>query len=258
MNGLENIEFNTNEFSCVVENNVAVLTIKGNAFKSISSVARNLDIIPWFDEVENSPNVRGILILNEKEAMSEDAYVEFLKEIVGDDFNSEDPKDTPRFTKDVIRAREITILGNIIRKLFSFKKILISGINGDIVSPFFGLALISDFRFTSSNTNFVLSHIKYRLHPSGALPFLLPRYLCHSKVVDILFRGDKLSAPELKSLGLINAFYNESEFIEKVKSEANEICKVSFNVVTSTKKLLYGYKKDLEDYLSLESEFMMK
>ena len=258
MNGLENIEFNTNEFSCVVENGVAVLTIKGNAFKSISSVARNLDIIPWFDEVENTPNVRGVLILNEKEAMSEDAYVEFLKEIVGDDFNSEDPKDTPRFTKDVIRAREITILGNIIRKLFSFKKNLISGINGDIVSPFFGLALISDFRFTSSNTNFVLSHIKYRLHPSGALPFLLPRYLCHSKVVDILFRGDKLSAPELKSLGLINAFYNESEFIEKVKSEANEICKVSFNVVTSTKKLLYGDKKDLEDYLNLESEFMMK
>ena len=258
MNGLENIEFNTNEFSCVVENNVAVLTIKGNAFKSISSVARNLDIIPWFDEVENSPNVRGILILNEKESMGENAYIDFLKEIIGEEFNYENPKETPRFVKNEIRVREITILGNIIRKLLNFKKIIISGINGDIVSPFFGLALISDFRFTSSNTNFILSHIKYRLHPSGALPFFLPRYLCHSKVVDILFRGDKLSAPELKKLGLINDYYDESEFIEKTKAEATEICKVSLNVVKSTKKLLYGYKNDLEKYLEIESEFMTR
>ena len=258
MNRLENIEFNTNEFSCVVENDVAVLTIKGNAFKSISSLARNLDIIPWLDEVDKTPDVRGILILNEKEAMSEDAYVEFLKEIVGDDFNSEEPKDTPRFIKNVIRAREITILGNIIRKLFGFQKILISGINGDIVSPFFGVALVSDFRITSSNTNFVLSHIKYRLHPSGALPFFLPRYLCHSKVIDLLFRGDKVPARELKKLGLINEYYEESEFIEKTKAEATKICKVSRNVVQCTKKLLYRDKKELEDYLEIEAEIMMR
>ncbi len=47
-------------------------------------------------------------------------------------------------------------------------------------------------------------------------------------------------------------------YFGRPKVEATEICKVSLNVVKSTKKLLYGYKKDLEDYLSLESEFMMK
>ena len=258
MNGLENIEFNTHEFSCVVENDVAVLTVKGNAFKSISSVARNLDIIPWFDEVDRSPDVRGILILNEKEAMSENAYVEFLKEIVGDDFNLENPKQTTRFVKNQIREREITILGNMIRKMLGFSKIVISGISGDIVSPFFGLALVSDFRIASSNTNFVLSHIKYRLHPSGGLPYFLPRYLCHSKVIDLLFRGDKVPARELKELGLINEFYEEFEFIEKTKAEAAEICKVSRNVVETTKKLLYRFKKDLEEYLEIESELMMR
>ena len=258
MTGLESIEFNTPEFECVVENDLAILTIKGNAFKSISSVERNIDIIPWLDKVNSTPQVRGILILNEKEAMSEKAYIEFLKDVIGDEFNQEHPKETPRFAKNQIRAREITILGNIIRKLLNFKKIIISGINGDIVSPFFGLALISDFRITSSDTNFILSHIKFGLHPSGALPFFLPRYLCHSKVVDLLFRGDKLSAPELKKLGLINDYYDESEFIEKTKAEATEICKVSLNVVKSTKKLLYGYKNDLEKYLEIESEFMTR
>lgn len=258
MNELKDIEFNTNEFSCVVENDIAVLTVKGNAFKSISSLSRNLDIIPWFDEVDSSPDVRGVLILNEKGAMSEKAYVEFLKEIAGDDFNSENPRDTPRFVKNKIRAREITILGNVIIKMLGFSKIVISGISGDIVSPFFGLALVSDFRITTSNTNFILSHIKYRLHPSGGLPFFLPSYLCYSKVIDLLFRGDKIPARELKKLGLINEFYEEFEFIEKTKAEAAEICEVSRNVVISTKKLLYGYKKDFEDYLELESEFMMK
>lgn len=258
MSKLENIEFITNEFSCVVENDIAILTVKGNAFKSISSVERNSDIIPWLDRIESSHNVRGILILNEKEAFSENSYKEFLNEIIGDSFNSRNYAEIPRFVKNEIRAREITIIGNMLRKLVRFKKIVISGISGDIVSPFFGLALASDFRFASSETNFVLSHIKYRLHPSGALPFFLPRFLCHSKVIDLLFRGTKVDAPTLKTLGLINEYFSELEFIEKTKIEAAEICKVSLNVVQSTKKLLYRHKDDLEDYLNIESKLMMR
>lgn len=258
MNGIENIEFSTDEFQCEVENDIAVLTVKGNAFKSTASTARNLDIIPWFDAVENAKDVRGVLVLNEEEAMSENAYKDFLKDIIGDEFNPDNPNDISRFVKNEIRAREITILGNLARKIISFQKIIISGISGDIVSPFFGISLATDFRFVSSNTNFVLSHIKYRLHPSGALPFFLPFYLSHSKVIDILFRGKKLSATELKKLELINDFYDESEFVEKAKAEAAEICKVSRNVVQSTKKLLYRFQNGLNDYLDLESRFMMR
>jgi len=147
MEHLKNIEFTNSEFNCEIENDVAILTIKGNAFNSVSSVARNTDIIPWFDKVEQSENVRGVLVLNENEAMSEKAYNEFLAEIIGSDFDPQNPKEISRFTKNEIRTREITILGNIIRKIISFKKLLIIGINGDIVSPFFGLSLAADFRF---------------------------------------------------------------------------------------------------------------
>jgi len=258
MENLKNIEFTNSEFNCEIENDVAILTIKGNAFNSVSSVARNTDIIPWFDKVEQSENVRGVLVLNENEAMSEKAYNEFLAEIIGSDFDPQNPKEISRFTKNEIRTREITILGNIIRKIISFKKLLIIGINGDIVSPFFGLSLAADFRFASTNTNFVLSHIKYRLHPSGALPFFLPNYLCQSQVADLLFRGTKLPATELKKLGLINDFYDETEFIERTKAEATQICKVSLNVVKSTKKLLYRYNNSLNEYFDLESEFILK
>lgn len=253
-----NIEINSEEFRCIVENGVAILTIKGNAFTSISSLARNFDIIPWFDNVEKSNEVRGVLVLNENDSMSDKAYIDFLKEIVGDEFDPENPKEISRFVKNEIRNREITILGNIIRRVMSFRKILIIGINGDIVSPFFGLSLAADFRFASSNTNFVISHIKYRLHPSGALPFFLPMYLCKSKVTELLYKGEKLSAQELKSLGLINDYFPENEFIERAKAEAVKICEVSINVANSTKKLLFGYQNGLKEYLNYEAEFMLR
>lgn len=258
MSDLSNIEFNNDEFNCVVEKEMAILTIKGNAFKSVASLERNLDIIPWFGEVEKSKEVRGILIFNEKNSMSEEAYIEFLKDVIGDEFNPEYPKEISRFVKSEIRAREINILSNLIMRIINFPKIVITGIHGDIVSPFFGLALVSDFRFVSSYSNFVLSHIKYKLHPSGALPFLLSLYLCHSKVIDILFRGDRISAQELKELGLVNDVFNEEIFIPKVIEEASNIVQVSLNVVYSTKKLLYGSRKNLEDYLSIESEFTQR
>lgn len=258
MSGLKEIEFNTNEFSCVVENDLAVITVKGNAFLSISSVERNADIIPWLSKIENSPAVRGLLIINEKEAFSEKSYIEFLKEIAGDDFESKNAKDIPQFVKNEIRAREINILASLLLKLYGYQKIVISGINGDIVTPFFGLSLLSDFRFATSNTNFVLSHIKYRIHPSGGLPFLLPNYLSQSKMMEFLLRGNKISAPELKNLGLIHDYFDESEFEEKLKTEAAEICRVSMNVVQCTKSLIYRNKKDLEEYLRIESKFMMR
>lgn len=258
MASVENIEFSNDEFACIVENDVAILTIKGNAFRSISTLQRNLDIIPWFDSVEKSNSVRGILVLNEKNSMSEQAYVDFLQDVVGDEFDAENPKEISGFTKNQIRSREINILGNLIRKVAGFHKIIISGLDGEIVSPFFGLSLAVDFRFASASMSFVLSHIKYRLHPSGALPFFLPRYLSQTNVADILFRGEKLSASELKNLGLITDYYEDNEFNERVKREASEICKTSLNVVRSTKKLLYAYRKELDDYLNMESEFMMR
>ena len=258
MGNPEKIKFDTEEFSCNVEHNLAVLNIKGNAFTGIASIDRNNDIIPWLNEVDNYPEIRGLLILNEKEAMSEKAYVDFLKDIAGDDFDAENPKNTPKFIKEDIRAREITILGNIIKALLEFNKIIISGIRGNIVSPFFGLNLVADFRFTEANTKFILSHIKYRLHPSGGLPYFLPLYLCHSKVIELLFKGGSIPAKELKNLGLITEFYDESEFVERVKAEAVEICKVSRNVVMSTKKLLYRNKQDLQDYLNLEQKYFIK
>jgi enoyl-CoA hydratase/carnithine racemase len=258
MSGLKEIEFDTNEFSCVVEKDLAVITVKGNAFFSISSVERNADIIPWLTKIENSSAVRGVLLINEKEAFSEKSYMEFLEDIGGDNFHSENPKDTPQFVKNEIRAREINILASLLLKLYGFQKIVISGIYGDIVTPFFGLALLSDFRITSADTNFVPSHVKYRLHPSGGLPFLLPNFLCQSKMMEILLRGNKVSAPELKNLGLIHEYYGEPEFIDKTKAEAAEICRVSLNVVQCTKSLIYRYKKDLEEYLRIESKFMMR
>lgn len=258
MNTLEKIQISNDNFSCEVVESIAVLTIKGNAFLSVASAARNLDIIPWFDRVEREDSIRGILILNEENSTSENAYVDFLKEIIGNNFDPGNPKEISKIVKRDIRAREINILSSLIRRLVRFKKIVINGIYGDIVSPFFGLALASDFRFISKDASFVLSHIKYRLHPSGALPFFLQLYLSQSKVCEILFRGTSLNSNELKKLGLVNGIFNHPEFKEKVLQESQEICKVSLNVVSSTKKLLYGYHKELDDYLNIESEFMMR
>lgn len=258
MSNSRNIEFDNDEFRCVIEDNVAVLTIKGNAFTSISSVARNHDIIPWINSVETSSEVRGILVMNEDESMSDKSYVDFLKDTIGNDFDPYNPKEVSRFVKSEIRMREITILGNIISRVLDFRKILIFALNGEIVSPFFGLSLSGDFRFASSDAMFMVSHIKYRLHPSGALPYFLPQFLNPSQVSDILFRGDKINAEELKKLRLVNEVFPKSEFIERAKQEAIEICKVSLNVVKSTKKLLHRDQKAFNQFLNSETEFMTR
>lgn len=173
MNKIKSVEFENKGLSCTVVDDIAVLKLSCNIFDHLLNIDFDTEMLAWFDLVEQS-KVKGVLSISESECYGEKNYVKFLSDASGKEINHEHPEEIKKFAKSEIRAIEINMLMNFIRKIINFNKIFVSAMQGEIVTPFFGLSLASDFRYIDSQTTFLLTHSKYSLHPSGGLPFFLP------------------------------------------------------------------------------------
>ena len=145
---------------------------------------------------------------------------------------------------------------SIILKISDYKKIVIFALNGCIVTPFFGASLAADFRFASEESGYCLAHFKYGLHPSGGLPFFLPRFVGQSKATEILFGGKNITAKDAFKLNIINKIFPVEDFENKCLEEATVLSKIDNSVVRLTKRLISSYHEELEKYFNIEGKMI--
>ncbi|MDX1701265.1 MAG: enoyl-CoA hydratase/isomerase family protein, partial [Melioribacteraceae bacterium] len=150
------------------------------------------------------------------------------------------------------RTRQLIILNKLIKKIVNFPKLVVVALNGEIVTPFFGASLAADIRIAADNVNFLLSHTKRNIHPSGALPYFLPKYIGHGKASNILLGRDAISSDEALELGLLSLILPENNFEESALEEVNNRTKSFNNAYNCSKVLLNSNYSDLEKYLSFE------
>jgi 2-(1,2-epoxy-1,2-dihydrophenyl)acetyl-CoA isomerase len=98
--------------------------------------------------------------------------------------------------------------------------------------------------------------LKYGLHPSGALPFFLPRYLGYSKAKEILFKCEKITAQEAFDLGLINMIFPVVDFENHCLNEIEKICHLDTRVIHATKLLGSFSRVELRNYFDIESALL--
>ncbi len=123
--------------------------------------------------------------------------------------------------------------------------------SGDIVTPFFGVALATDIRYATPDMFFSMAHIKYGLHPSGGLPYFLVHELGYNKAMELLLR-DKISAQEALSLGLINKIIDEKEPLPFVINEIKKLINIRSCTLRRTKQLTSLTRKSLNEYFTNE------
>jgi len=250
------LEFENNDFRCSVDGEIAIVKVKCNAFYSLTDLDISRRILYWFDLVAEEEKIKAILILNEKGCFGNTAYEVFLSSVTGKDFSSEKPHELSPGERVNIRAREVNVHNSFIMATTNYRKLVVSGLNGTIVSPFFGASLASNFRFATEDCLISLSHAKYGLHAGGALPFFLPKYIGLGKATDYIFNGGEISAKKAVDLGLINKLLPEENFDESCIEETRQLCSAGARYLRWTKELLIPYKEELVDYLHHEEKFI--
>lgn len=252
----DEFNFKSKEVHSYLKEDIAVIKIKSNVFDTLTDLAESGKMISLIQLAERIPDVKALLVTNEPGCMDEQKYDEFLHRILERGIDPYAPEETRGIVQRIDRVREINILNRTITHLVEFKKISIMGLQGNIVTPFFGTSLAVDFRYAADDMSFSLAHLKYGLHPSGALPFFLPRYVSHSKAIEILFKCEKLTAQEALDLGLVNRIFPAADFEDHCLEEIEKICHLDTRVIHATKLLANISRTELRNYFDIESALL--
>lgn len=250
------IEFENDSFKGWRDESVAIVKIKCNAFYSLIDIDISRQVLNWFDLVSEQEDVNVILFLNEKGCLGNTAYEVFVTEITGKELQKGAGDLLSENDLMHVRSKEINILNSFIRAIVNYRKLVVSGLHGTIVTPFFGTSLASNFRFASDDLQISFTHVKYGIHASGALPFFLPKYIGRGKATEYIFEGGEISAEEALHMGLVNKIIASEYFDDDCIKEAKKLSLMGGTYIRWTKHLVVRDKEELINYLHEEEKYV--
>lgn len=241
----------SNEFYEISQQDaLASIYVKEKVFDFITDVNLSSQLIDFIDQVDHDSSVKVLIFFNAPESFDDEQYDKYIYSIMEKKDDSE--KDgNPCFTKKNVRFREINILNTIIKQMAKSQTLIVSGLQGTVVTPFVGAAMVADFRFASENAVFSMAHNRYGLHPSGGLPFFLSSYLHHSKALEMQM-SENILAKDAVDLGIINKLLPNKNFEKQLIKEIQPYLELPFCTVRDTKRLTNFSRKSLVEYFEYE------
>jgi len=233
---------------------LSILEIKEKVFDLITDINLSGKLIEFLNGIDHNPDIKALILYNHPESLNEEQYNVFISRILHLDGTTEST-DKPCFKEKNARFREINVLSSLIRNLAKLQKLVFAGLNGTVVTPFIGTALVADFRYASNDAVLSMVHNKYNLHPSGGLPFFLSNLLHHSKAIEIQMR-DRIDAQEALELGLVSKLLPKENFRENLINEARKYTKLSYCTIRDTKRLTNFNRHALNDYFDFEASLL--
>jgi len=242
---------NSTYYQITTKDEIAIVRIKDKVFDLITDINQSAKLLEFISGIGHSQEFKVLLFYNDPESFSVANYDKFIARVMGNGHEA-NTNDNPSISERNVRFREINILNNLIKQIAGLQIIVVSGIQGEVVTPFVGASLVSDFRFAKEDSKYCMIHNKYGLHPSGALPFFLSSFVHHSKALELQLR-EAIPAKEALELGLINKILPKKDFENSLFNEVKRFTEHKFCTIRNTKRLTNFYRKALSDYFEFEA-----
>lgn len=222
-----------------------IATIKLNRPLAYNSVTRELALsfIAALEDCTNDPQVRVVIITGEGKAF---CAGQDLVEVT-------DPEKNPGFDKILVEH-----YAPIIKKIREIEKPVIAKVNGVAAGAGANIALACDIVMATEKASFIQAFSAIGLIPDSAGTFFLPRLVGFQKASALAILGDKVSAQEAESMGMIYQYYPEEEFDEAVNKVAAKLSKAPTKGLGLTKRALnQSLSNDLYQQLDVENDLQI-
>lgn len=227
-----------------IENGVAWITL--NRPETFNSFNREmaLSLQSTLDDCESNNEVRAIVLTGNGKAFC-----------AGQDLNEvTSPELNPGFRK-ILEEH----YNPIVQRIRKIEKPIIAGVNGVAAGAGANIALACDIVIASEASSFIQAFSKIGLIPDSAGTFFLPRLIGFQKASALMMLGDKVSANEAESLGMVYKVVPIESFIEEVGKIANKMAMMPTKALGLTKRLLnQSMVNNLDQQLSLESDLQIE
>lgn len=218
---------------------VAVITL--NRPEKFNSFIRemSLELQDALRTAGNDPAVRAVLLTGSGKAFC-----------AGQDLGEAIDPDGPGITRIVEEHYNPIIL--LMRHL---EKPVIAAVNGVAAGAGANIALAADIVVAGRSAAFIQAFSKIGLIPDSGGTFILPRLIGLQRAAALMFTGEKVTADEAVSMGMIYKAFEDSELTEQAMRLAVQLAKMPTRGLWLTKQLLNeSATNGLEAQLKREGE----
>ncbi|MBA4537516.1 enoyl-CoA hydratase/isomerase family protein [Bacillus aquiflavi] len=203
-----------------VNNGVAWITLnrpdKLNAFNE----QMNREMIRVLKNITKNPEIRCLVITGEGHAFC----------------SGEDLAGIGQETNhgEILRNR----YNPMVKQLAALEKPIIAAINGVAAGAGVSLALACDFRLASEKASFVEAFIHIGLIPDSGNLYYLPRLVGQAKALELSVLGEKISAEEAKSIGLVTKVMSADNWKAEITSFAERLANMPTKAIGMIKRYI--------------------
>jgi 2-(1,2-epoxy-1,2-dihydrophenyl)acetyl-CoA isomerase len=126
----------------------------------------------------------------------------------------------------------------IILKIRKIEKPIIAAVNGVAAGAGANIALACDIVIAAQSSTFIQAFSKIGLVPDSGGTFFLPRLIGFQNASALMMLGDKVSATDAQSMGMIYKVFSDEIFMDEVLKLADNLSKMPTKAIGYTKRLL--------------------
>ncbi len=225
---------------------IAILKLGKNfLFEAIDQAIRN-PLLDLFDHIAANDRIKVLVIMNCSEQIGCAEYVDFCRHVLEVEFDR------------ISIQRMCNVFDQIILKIVGLDKPVIHADCGDVISLFLSMSLACDYRVIATHTIFEKSYFELETLPKGGGAFFLCKMLGYSRAKQLLMSEKDINALEALEIGLVDQVVPYDKLEETAIQAAMNLTKRSIHSLVGIKRLINYSMKDLRDYLSFESQELLK
>jgi enoyl-CoA hydratase/carnithine racemase len=158
-----------------------------------------------------------------------------------------------------VQAQSIEALHSWIEAIRTFPKPVIAAVEGAAAGAGFSLALACDLIVAAHDAIFVMAYSNVALSPDGGGSWSLSRALPRQLVSELLLAGERIGAPRLHELGLVNRVTVPGNALEEAVALAEKLNTQAPNALASIKELINdATEATLASHLDSERDHFVK
>lgn len=231
-----------NEILFSLEEHVATITLNRPQVRNAFGDNTRKLLLDELISAEDNPQVRCVIITGAGKAFAAGGDIKSMME----QQNNEE--------SETITARMKTA-GEVVTLIRKMKTPVIAAVNGPAAGGGLNLALSCDLRYASQNAFFLQSFVKIGLVPDWGGHYFLTQIVGTAKALELFLFGEKVTADDALTLGLVNEVFPADGFMQAVRKKAAQLANAPSDTIAAIKHCTYfATTNTLEDTLRLEQQ----
>jgi methylglutaconyl-CoA hydratase len=229
------LEYSTLKFER--DGQIVTLTLNRPDKRNAISTPMIEDLFATLGAAEADKNVRVVILTGAGKAFCSGMDLETLQALAKQTLD-QNLEDSRRMAK-------------MFQLVYSFRKPLITAVNGAAIAGGCGLATLSDFTLAVPGAKFGYTEVRIGFIPA-LVSVMLRRQVGEKHARDLLLSGRLIDAAEAFRLGLVTELVPPDDLMKRAREVANMLIEASPTSLALTKRLLLRYdEKEVREELEL-------